>query len=75
MTGGEANMVRSVVSVDGKEHKDLRGVLFPHLTPRSVRPMEEQVRKIACEFVNEMLEFGGECDFAKQVAFLYPLRS
>lgn len=36
--------------------------------------MEEQVRKIACEFVNQMLELGGECDFAKQVAFLYPLR-
>lgn len=74
MTGGEANMVRSVVSVDGKEHKDLRGVLFPHLTPRSVRPMEEQVRKIASEFVDQMLGFGDECDFAKQVAFLYPLR-
>ena len=74
MTGGEANMVRSVVSVDGKEHKDLRGILFPHLTPRSVRPMEEQVRKIASEFVDQMLEFGDECDFAKQVAFLYPLR-
>lgn len=74
VTGGEANMSRSVVTVDGKEHKDLRGVLFPHLTPRSVRPMEDKVRKIASEFADQMLELGGECDFAKQVAFLYPLR-
>jgi cytochrome P450 len=73
-TGGEPNMSRSVVTVDGKEHKDLRGVLFPHLTPRSVRPMEDKVRTIASEFADKMLELGDECDFAKQVAFLYPLR-
>jgi cytochrome P450 len=74
LTGGEPNLIRSLVSLDGKEHKDLRGIVFPHVTPRAIKPMEEQIRGIAREFVDHMLSFDGECDFAADVAFLYPLR-
>ena len=74
LTGGEPNLIRSLVSVDGKEHKDLRGIVFPHITPRAIKPLEEQIRAIAREFVDHMLSFDGECDFAADVAFLYPLR-
>lgn len=74
LTGGEPNLIRSLVSVDGKEHKDLRGIVFPHVTPKAIRPLEEAIRGIAREFVDHMLSTGGECDFATDVAFLYPLR-
>lgn len=74
LTAGEPNLIRSLVSVDGKEHKDLRGIVFPHVTPRAIRPLEEAIRGIAREFVDHMLSFEGECDFATDVAFLYPLR-
>lgn len=71
---GEPNLIRSLVSVDGKEHKDLRSIVFPHMTPRAMKPLEDQIRVIAREFVDHMLSFDGECDFAMDVAFLYPLR-
>jgi cytochrome P450 len=74
LTGGEPNLIRSLVSLDGKEHKDLRGIVFPHVTPRAIKPMEDQIRAIARGFVDHMLSFDGECDFAQDVAFLYPLR-
>lgn len=74
LTGGEPNLIRSLVSVDGAEHKALRGVVFPHVTPRAIKPLEDQIRQIAREFVDHMLGFGGEVDFAQDVAFLYPLR-
>lgn len=74
LTGGEPNLIRSLVSLDGKEHKDIRGIVFPHVTPRAIKPLEEQIRGIAREFVDHMLSFDGECDFAADVAFLYPLR-
>ncbi|MFN3517753.1 MAG: hypothetical protein ACK4YM_11440, partial [Novosphingobium sp.] len=32
LTGGEPNLIRSLVSVDGEEHKALRAVVFPHVT-------------------------------------------
>lgn len=74
LTGGEPNLIRSLVSVDGDEHKALRGVVFPHVTPRAIRPLEDAIRGIAREFVDHMLSFDGEVDFAADVAFLYPLR-
>ncbi|WP_088311321.1 cytochrome P450 [Novosphingobium sp. B 225] len=74
LTGGEPNLIRSLVSLDGKEHKDVRGIVFPHVTPKAIRPLEETIRGIAREFVDHMLSFDGECDFASDVAFLYPLR-
>lgn len=74
LTGGEPNLIRSLVSVDGDEHKALRGVVFPHVTPRAIKPLEDQIRVIARDFVDHMLNFGGACDFASDVAFLYPLR-
>ena len=74
LTGGEPNLIRSLVSVDGDEHKALRGIVFPHVTPRAIKPLEDAIRGIAREFVDHMLSFDGEVDFAHDVAFLYPLR-
>jgi cytochrome P450 len=74
LTGGEANLIRSLVSVDGEEHKALRGVGFPAFVPKKVGALEEDIRVIAREFVDRMVAMGPECDFAKDVAFLYPLR-
>ncbi|MEQ1755837.1 MAG: cytochrome P450 [Micropepsaceae bacterium] len=74
VSGGEPNLIRSLVSVDGQEHRDLRAIVFPHVTPKAIRSWEESIRGIAREFVDHMLKFGGQCDFARDVAFLYPLR-
>jgi cytochrome P450 len=71
---GEPNLIRSLVSVDGQEHRDLRAIVFPHVTPKAIRAWEDSIRVIAREFVDVMLKTNGKCDFAKDVAFLYPLR-
>lgn len=34
LTGGEPNLIRSLVSLDGKEHKDVRGIVF-RTSPRA----------------------------------------
>lgn len=74
VTGGERNLVRSLVQVDGQEHKDLRALTFPAFTPKALKVLEDQIREIAREFVDGMLAKAPECDFAADVAFLYPLR-
>ncbi|WP_158230002.1 cytochrome P450, partial [Sphingobium fuliginis] len=74
ITGGESNLVRSLVQVDGEEHKSLRGITFPAFTPKAIKDLEGQIRAIAREFVDQMLEKAPSCDFARDVAFLYPLR-
>jgi cytochrome P450 len=74
LTGGEANLIRSLVSIDGAEHKAIRGVVFPAMTPAAVRKMEGQVRDIAQVWAQDMIDRAPECDFAEEVAFWYPLR-
>lgn len=71
---GEANMIRTLVSVDGDEHKALRALTFPAFTPRSIRQYEDMVRGIAREYVAEMLNRAPQIDFASEIAFHYPLR-
>lgn len=71
---GEQNLIRTLVTVDGDEHKVLRALLFPAMTPRAVRDYEQLVRTIADRYVNAMIEGGPECDFARETAFHYPLR-
>lgn len=74
LTGGEANLIRSLVAVDGAEHKALRAVTFPAMTPQAVRRMEEDVRAIAEDFAGQMFAMAPACDFAEDIAFWFPLR-
>ena len=36
--------------------------------------LKKDIRDIAKEYVQKMMEYGNECDFAKDVAIFYPLR-
>ena len=74
LTGGESNLIRSLVAIDGAEHKALRGVVFPAVTPQKIRGLEDTVRGIAKGYVDQMLAKDGTCDFAEDIAFWYPLR-
>jgi cytochrome P450 len=71
---GTPNTSRSLVEVDGKEHKELRSVGFASFAPRQVNNREDEVRKIARGFVEELLKKAPSCDFVKEVAYVYPLR-
>jgi hypothetical protein len=74
LTGGESNLIRSLVAVDGAEHKALRGIVFPAMTPQNIRKLEDDVRRTARTYVDQMLALDGACDFAEDIAFFYPLR-
>ncbi|MGE4322640.1 MAG: cytochrome P450 [Sphingobium sp.] len=71
---GEPNLIRSLVSIDGMEHKQIRAVTFSAFTPAAIRKWEEVVRTLARRTVDEMVARAPECDFAADIAFLYPLR-
>ena len=74
ITGGDPNLIRSLVSVDGEEHKALREVTFKALTPQSLRAVTEDIRRIAVRFVDRMASLAPRCDFASEIAYYYPLR-
>jgi hypothetical protein len=51
-----------------------RAVTADLFHPRALAKIEGDVRRIARGFIEKMIGTGGRCDFATEVAFLYPLR-
>ncbi|WP_433432509.1 cytochrome P450 [Nonomuraea sp. CA-141351] len=63
----------SIVHMDDPEHRALRAVGADWFRPKAMRALEVRVRELARLHVDRMAEYGGVCDFARQVAVHYPL--
>ena len=73
MMGGSPHLVRSLVQMDNPDHFAYRRVTQPSLMPQNLRALEARIREIARGFIDRMAQRGDRCDFARDVAFLYPL--
>ncbi|MBR9913007.1 MAG: cytochrome P450 [Gammaproteobacteria bacterium] len=73
-TGGEYNILKTLVHMDGDEHVQYRRVIQPKLMPRNIAEVEPTVRAIARSFIDKLEASGPEMDFAADIAFQYPLR-
>jgi cytochrome P450 len=70
----DGHLIRSLVQMDAPDHMKYRLLTQAWFAPKNLRIVEDRVRKLAREAVDHMLEMGGECDFARDVAAHYPLR-
>lgn len=73
MMGGSPHLVRSLVQMDNPDHMAYRRLTQGSFVPQNLRALESRIREIARGFVDRMAAHGGQCDFARDVAFLYPL--
>lgn len=73
-TRDTAPFFRVLISMDPPEHSIYRRLTFKNFTPKGVRALEEDIRALAVESINEMAAHGDSCDFADRVALRYPLR-
>jgi cytochrome P450 len=69
----EGKAVRSLVHIDGREHRVLRAIGADWFRPSAMRKMESRVRELAKRAVDRMAALGGECDFAAQISMDFPL--
>jgi cytochrome P450 len=74
ITGGSPHLVRSLVQMDNPDHHHYRHLTQRWFMPQSLDRLEARIRELARGFIDRMAEHGGRCDFARDVAFLYPLR-
>ncbi|MCW2942567.1 MAG: cytochrome [Actinomycetia bacterium] len=65
--------LRTLIHMDDPQHRVVRAIGADWFKPRAMRAMEERVQQLARQYVARMSEYGGECDFATQVAVHYPL--
>ncbi|MEQ8263706.1 cytochrome P450 [Pseudohaliea sp.] len=73
-TFGNKNGLETLIHMDRPKHLKLRKVTREWFLPRSIAKLEAEVRALAKEFVDKMVEEGPECDFVRDVALLLPLR-
>jgi len=72
---GPDSMVKTLVNIDGDEHRAYRGMTNEWFKPGNLRrSFEPRIAALAKQFVGRMAELGGTCDFALDIARYYPLR-
>lgn len=74
INGGSTKIISSLTYMDGKEHASYRNLTSNWFLPGRVSQLEEQVRRLARQSVENLLSFDGECDFVRDFALHYPLR-
>jgi cytochrome P450 len=65
--------VKTLINMDGDEHKAHRGLVNEWFKPGSVRRLTDQVEGLARRYVDAMASKEPECDFAQEIAVHYPL--
>ena len=71
---GSPHLARTMAHMDDPDHRKYRALTSNWFMASNLTQREEAIRGIAREFVDRMLLYPGECDFAKDVSTLYPLR-
>jgi cytochrome P450 len=60
--------------MDPPDHSKFRNVANDFFRPGNIMLLEKNIRAIARDSIDHLAQLGGHCDFAKDIAFLYPLR-
>jgi cytochrome P450 len=71
---GNESTMKSLVQMDGEEHRDHRALVNDWFKPGNVKKMSDRVDELATQFIDRMAAMGGRCDFANDVAMHYPLQ-
>lgn len=67
-------LLRTLIHMDGADHKAHRALTADWFKPRSLARLEEPLADLARRSVDRMAELGGRCDFAQDIAVQYPLQ-
>jgi cytochrome P450 len=70
--GGQ--QMHTVITMNAPVHAAHRGLLAPAFRPSALRALQPRLEELAVQAVDRMVEKGGECDFATEVAVGYPLQ-
>jgi cytochrome P450 len=71
---GTRSGLETLIHMDNPKHRKLRNVTREWFKPSPIARLTPMMEEIAREYVDKMQALGGECDFVKDIALLYPLR-
>lgn len=70
----DGHLVKSLVQMDDPEHRAHRNVTAEWFLPKNLAKLEGRLDELADLALEKMRGFGGECDFAADIAMQYPLQ-
>lgn len=65
-------VTRSILNMDGEEHRRLRGLVSRAFTPRGTARMEPTIHMVVNELIDRVANQGG-CEFVADIARPYPI--
>lgn len=71
---GRSAVSRTVLHMDGAEHRGYRGITQGWFMPARLKKLEQGLDELATEYIDALAESGGEADFVATVSVWYPLR-
>lgn len=71
--GVRTGPVRTLLDMDGADHRDHRNLTQSWFHSRFLASLRERMTLLATEYVDKMEALGGECDFIEDIAVPYPL--
>lgn len=74
ISGGSNRLISSLTYMDPPEHAAYRSLTASWFMPNRINRLEDQIRALARQSVEQLLSFDGECDFVRDFALFYPLR-
>lgn len=72
--GRDIGPMDTLVNMDGEHHRSRRLITQQWFAAKNVNTWKDHIDATAKTFIDRMAELQPECDFATDVAFLYPLR-
>ncbi|MDQ2727854.1 MAG: cytochrome P450 [Actinomycetota bacterium] len=66
--------LKTLIHLDDPHHRELRSLTIDWFKPRSLARLDDRLAELARASVGRMVELGGSCDFARDVAMPYPLQ-
>ena len=69
----QGHMVKSLVQMDDPEHRLHRQLTADWFLPKNLARLESRLGALAQRSVQQMVDAGGRCDFAADIAMQYPL--
>jgi len=69
----QGHLVKALVHMDDPEHRHHRNLTAEWFLPKNLATLDGRLNELAERYIDKMVEMGGECDFASDIAMQYPL--
>jgi cytochrome P450 len=70
----QGQLLRTLIHMDDPDHRLIRGITAEWFLPKNLAKLEARLAELARRSVDRMMDLGGECDFARDIAMHYPLQ-